>query len=691
MDKSTCRVCLKCSSEVYASIFDNYQTVKICSMLEYVTGITIRIDSRWSNKICDVCWSDAVTAFDLKNRFIQSDDKLKKLQQERDNKFKKLPQKNDPFQKFLQESNNKFKKLPQESDNKFQKLPQESDPFQDLVVVKVEPELLIDDLSETVKSEIIELDFENIIYEEEPVMESIICLEEIDKQVTESDPMSSQMKEEKTGVIGCVKCVEEFHHENPKTTFEMFRKHMIVHNRQKHMCLLCDPPLQFAQELHLDHHNYILHDTGVNPLICKTCGFISDIEDKNYWHNYRKHIKTHKKTFTCDLCVPPTEHISEDVLQQHGLNEHFINETMLCHVCHKSFDDEIVFKRHRQKCVLKIKKTPAEKRVKLVKKLRSTAKHTCTLCTRIKYFESEVNLKNHMFIKHQIGVNPHTCKVCGMTFDFAIQLRRHNDETGTCKPTELPAKKTYKCYICNEEFAMAVSKIQHINTYHSDKANSDCHLCLRHRIPSACAYEQHLSTHYLDFAFICSYCGKGYHLISRLNNHIKHMHQTKYLTCDLCGGKNKSKPALQKHMHAVHLKIRNYKCKDCSRDYTNSAVLEMHRVKMHGAKPRYQCKKCNVGFTNRHEIVSHFVFECNICHKKSNKLGNHKIHMLTHTGIRPHRCEVCDKTFVQKSSLKTHSRVHTGERPYVCQYCPSSFIDSSARAKHMKFKHKPVE
>lgn len=168
-----------------------------------------------------------------------------------------------------------------------------------------------------------------------------------------------------------------------------------------------------------------------------------------------------------------------------------------------------------------------------------------------------------------------------------------------------------------------------------------------------------------------------------------------------------SKSALQTHMHAVHLKMRNYKCKDCSRDYTNSAVLEMHRVKMHGAEPRYQCKKCNVGFTNRHEIVSHFitcspgynppkrvifpvpvvkdgrtvcticekdylnyaswiahyyaehaqelkVFECNICHKKSNKLGNHKIHMLTHTGARPHRCEVCDKTFVQKSSLKTH-------------------------------------
>lgn len=422
---------------------------------------------------------------------------------------------------------------------------QENDPFHDLLNVKVEPqELEIADQVEIVKTEVMKLDFENIIYEEEPVMESNICLEEIVPLVIESeckkeidDPLIRQIKQDKSGIIECVKCVEVFDHKNPKLTFEMFRKHMIQHNRQKYMCLLCDPPFRFAQELHLKHHNYILHDIGENPLICHTCDFISDIEDKNYWNSYRAHVKkTHKKTFTCDVCFSTTDHISEETLEQHFLDEHYIDETKICNVCQKTFDTEQKFKRHTQRCVKRPDK-PLKIKVKKLRKVASKA--SCTLCTRRVYFDSEINRQYHMFIKHNIGENPHKCKICGKTFDLATQLKRHNDETGTCKPNELQVAKTYKCYICNEVFAMLVSKHQHINTHHADKAYGDCHLCLRKRIPSACAFEQHVSEHYMEFALICNYCGRGFHQEGRLNNHIKHMHQTKYVYCDLCGAKNK--------------------------------------------------------------------------------------------------------------------------------------------------------
>lgn len=165
-------------------------------------------------------------------------------------------------------------------------------------------------------------------------------------------------------------------------------------------------------------------------------------------------------------------------------------------------------------------------------------------------------------------------------------------------------------------------------------------------------------------------------------------------------------------MQSIHLKLRNYKCNECSVDYTNSATLEQHQVKEHGAEPRYKCKKCTEGFTHRYEFKRHFlvctpgiypqeerrvngpvfptpsikngrticsicqkdyvnqaswmshyyaehvqdrrVFKCKVCHKVSNKLGNHKKHMMIHSLDKPHVCDICNKAFGQKTVMQTH-------------------------------------
>ena len=165
-------------------------------------------------------------------------------------------------------------------------------------------------------------------------------------------------------------------------------------------------------------------------------------------------------------------------------------------------------------------------------------------------------------------------------------------------------------------------------------------------------------------------------------------------------------------MQTIHLKMRNYKCNQCPRDYTSSATLEKHQFKLHGAEPRYKCKKCLAGYTFRNEYNRHFLicspggyipevrrgtsrnmpiplsrngrticpkcgkdyvnqaswmthyysdhvyektsYECEVCHKISNKLGNHKKHMLIHAEVKPHVCDICNKRFAQKTVMQTH-------------------------------------
>ncbi|XP_068176596.1 zinc finger and BTB domain-containing protein 11 [Antennarius striatus] len=198
-------------------------------------------------------------------------------------------------------------------------------------------------------------------------------------------------------------------------------------------------------------------------------------------------------------------------------------------------------------------------------------------------------------------------------------------------------------------------------------------------------------------------------------------------TCSDCGMSFPRRYALIMHT-LKHEKARGYKCSLCSKEFQYAASLRAHLAR----HKQQSSQRAPVGKRSGEQssdgkaenqlddaaALPHTKreFVCDICGKTLPKLYSLRIHMLNHTGVRPHSCKVCLKTFTNKHSLKMHralhdvtkqfqcefckkcfvskrsmeehTSLHTGESKYLCNTCGATFHRASALSKHLK-KHQP--
>ena len=137
--------------------------------------------------------------------------------------------------------------------------------------------------------------------------------------------------------------------------------------------------------------------------------------------------------------------------------------------------------------------------------------------------------------------------------------------------------------------------------------------------------------------------------------------------CDKCLKILSSKTRLDRHVRAVHDKIKDHECKQCKKRFLWENYLKKHEEVVHHSNRKYQCDRCLKTFS---------------CQTKLDK------HKENHEKIKDRVCKHCGRAFVTKSLLNRHEiAVHQNERNYPCELCPYKAKLIIGLRKHIKIMH----
>ena len=120
--------------------------------------------------------------------------------------------------------------------------------------------------------------------------------------------------------------------------------------------------------------------------------------------------------------------------------------------------------------------------------------------------------------------------------------------------------------------------------------------------------------------FICSICNKDFITKPGLTDNMVSHSDKKPYPCEFCPKSFKIKRHLKYHCayHHSALKI-EFKCKTCSKVFTQSGSLYKHIREVHGNKRLFNCEICNYS-SNPHihtgAIHNNVKFRCPICLKE---------------------------------------------------------------------------
>jgi len=197
------------------------------------------------------------------------------------------------------------------------------------------------------------------------------------------------------------------------------------------------------------------------------------------------------------------------------------------------------------------------------------------------------------------------------------------------------------------------------------------------------------------------------------------------LSCHRCDYKTFHRHALDRHIQAVHDKVKLYQCQRCDYKTGHASALKRHQSKVHDKSMQmiYACEACDYHtihksalkrhIANRHQKASQVLHQCSVCEYSTTyefalerhistvhlKEGAFECNMCEYNTVHKHAldrhvkmvhekpphlaCDMCDYKTAHKSALKMHfATVHEAKDTYRCEKCGYETLYKTALHRH---------
>ncbi|XP_053980696.1 zinc finger protein 84-like [Hylaeus volcanicus] len=483
--------------------------------------------------------------------------------------------------------------------------------------------------------ELQELDFSQIIDQNDPQERTVLLSKEVDsyetRYITNEDLVIANVD---------VQSQEQY-----EVVTEQTDKNFIVEKANVNAndfveivtafkCKICTYTTQDKTQL-LQH----FQKTHVNPK--------ADIEIKEESENTDE-VKLLYMCGECSNCFPSLEDCKEHMINDHQLTDTGFNKGGKENMTDVSKGSGLL----NENMSKSLENNDIERQAKIQKPLSS---------------EYMLNKKMVELIERNVK-----CSYRGCPYKFSTEeaMQQH----GLCHVESLSGT-TFKCTVCRDlKFTKWKQCSIHLWKKHQiDIGMLTCTICKAYKSATMVKLLTHMRVHSETREYECTQCGKCFKQASQLRNHrVMHLDRktlevTRWYTskkCDMCGKIYANSKCLKSHIQAVHSKLRPYVCNVCGHSSARKAMLQMHLRQHTGDKP----------------------FSCELCEYKTGDHNTLRRHTMQHTGFRPYKCPHCSYTAIQSSSYKNHlkSRHPLLSGLYTCDLCPFKTVKNSSYVQHVR-------
>ncbi|XP_069973215.1 zinc finger protein ZFP2 [Penaeus vannamei] len=397
---------------------------------------------------------------------------------------------------------------------------------------------------------------------------------------------------------------------------------------------------------------------------CKVC-------DQWFPNRYfqRKHMlmEHEDQRYECRVCsfnsVDP-EKLKSHIIKQHVTKKERSESVSLDAV---QVDlDELMTKHTPRKVMM-------EDGVALGRDASNKMRFICAMCERI--YTSKYSLERH--VRCHTGEKPYTCDVCNFSTSYREHMQRHMTSVHLIVHSDEPKqkyvpknrRKTEDKTVQPEDDAEE-KDLPSSNDPNGSFNSNDGSVSSNDTTSSAGKKRRNI----LRKRFECAACGLKATHKTDLVNHIKEKHPKAHIESLRNGDGSKVHLIVTVSKKPVTSRRMVITCPDCSKVFHDTWKYKVHMRSHTGVKP-FGCSVCSFYATSKMTVRDHI-------HRKHKDIQNPKILLRTvcidgtvdHVELtmpqREFKCEFCDEVFQDNYHMKQHKKKsHTEALPFSCVDC----------------------